>query len=555
MRRIDVTEQFRDGLEPIPTLTLRWGVVSDVFPEGQTVQSPEGEVVTIGAARTMLVSWLDNPGTRSYVPFVASWGSTSVPPKNATVCIGFTQDERPVVLGFRTSGDAMRIGKGEFGALQAGEEVLYRRAWRLRVLDNYTDASDVRPDEADFEVDLTLGSQEHSVKAVDEPIRARAGIITDSAVALLIRHVQTFVDDVDTAYIDEVTKKALKSDLQVFVERDLYLQMLERVYGFLNVSINGYFVTALTAYVDAGNFDEFDFDVKTEFTEGFEGWLQTEILGWLRNYSPQVEPVFYELWAGRFKTAAQLLQELILSEANLYLRKKFRTYLTSKVSEGMRAGIDVAVNRGWRWLKKNVLSKALARVDLDFPFVDALSDIVESDSVRQLLDLRSTIEEELREGLRDPDTKPLVDWIIRSRRDEDNRGEVRIQIRSDGSVEIESNRGRATISIDVDGDVKVKGASVTIDADEIKLGEDAQKKLAVDGDQAFSTEWFKEYIGKHIHEDPATGVTGSPIMADQITQAMEFLGRGIATVKATGMPVAEQDDGGLLETVAEAIGV
>lgn len=536
MRSVDLTEEFQEGLKPVATANIRWAVVEDVFPEGLTVQGPDGIPIRLAPPRSIAISWMDNPGVRSFVRVVGPWGSSSVPPKGSHVVVSETDQGDSVVLGFAaagsTSAEEERTLRGDYGDLETGEAVRFLRAYRLRTLSNYSDSYNIDPTGADFETDLILGYSAHSLVAEHEDIRIEAAASVRTSIDILDRNIEAFIQDVEHAQVDDATKKALIRDLQMFTLRHLKSQMLSALVSYLSVEVPGYFTGLLNVVAQAGLVEGFQLDMNAFFSQTFIPLVTSQLIGRLRYKFPSLDPGYRLTLEGNIRVSADQLVAHIRSRTGAYLRRKFEVYISSKVAEGLRGVLDSTIRRGLRAFKNEVLSKLQAKLSVDFPF-EGLGAI--GKATERILQFRDTILRELREGLRDPEPVKLLDWTFRSRRDEENYGEVRITVESNGAVMIDSNRGQAVFHIDETGQLELKAEALVFTSEEVRLGShDAGKQVALDGDVIHGRDWLVKFLASHVH--PVGPIVSGPPADGALVQINEGL-RGIGSVDASAEKV------------------
>lgn len=478
-------QQFRDGFEEGPSPYLRWAIIEDVYVEdvNYPAEDPFGNEdtpVPLSYARSVAVRWLHHGGGRSTVKFLENWGNTSIPMKGAICAVGFVggPSGEPVILGFWTQGYGQRLiqsgGSGEIGTgLRAGEGVIRRSGWRLRVVPYYDDLRDFANQYSisPWSLDFIAGEQHDTacfcstcqtrVASVEErdkttgkiiftcpvvcPIcgKGKPVLVTGSVAAgqgeswlaiQELRLVNAVMKELTDIY-DATTLGADLSDInlqitiqkrwQSFRDNELKRKWASEVTTYFRNEVVNYWESMLTEYFTVGNLLNYTSDAVGKESrlvlllhQYVEGFLRTNLINYLtidkRLTDSQRDALMKRLEENLVTYITEYTPRIIQQMVKTAVLNKARVYISEVASQLRRRAVN--------WLTKNFITdakdKAVSaikdRLDLDwsgFRWVrDAASQTV-ADFYGQVaqLDLVETMRKALEEGLQDPEELPILE--------------------------------------------------------------------------------------------------------------------------------------------------
>lgn len=488
MRFRDPGEQFRDGLEQ--GTTLWWGEVVDVL-ELQDIETTDpitGEPLTINVVppRSLVVRSLNGYGGAVAVPFIEPAGETSVPPKGSRVLVCSDGQGGHIVLGFYTPQYPSKQRSGEFGQMTPGERTIYGRGYRLRILDNYFDAADVRPAEAELDVDLIIGRRDQTI--APPSLESDATTLAERAWNSL----RTFWADVITKVLNDFASE-LGQDRVIILE--------ERLSAFLIQVVRPEFADAVTRYLEDEGQESFLSILSKFVATGAFGEIQEEAI--TRGYNGYILPVIRDLlsrelaghihgWQDVEETVKRTLvnellrrnEEIVEAYRNIYAGhiisytlSKVRNYIVSKVEESLAEAEDRATQQALKALRNEWLKSATSKVKqwLRQGLLWEDEHLVNVRKAQKTKEILNKIASEINEGLVDPEAFPVFDLTVRSRRSGatsfNQERKVRCQVLDDGSIEVSCDDTHR-ITLRPDGAAILDVSDLLVTADNIQVAAD-----------------------------------------------------------------------------------
>jgi len=483
MRSRDLGEQYREGLEQVIP-GLRWAQVIDILDEQEvTATDPvtlESQQVTITPPRSLLVQFLDAIGGLSSIPFLEPWGVTSLPPIGTRVLVCQTGSEGPVALGFYTPGYLAKQQLGEFGEMIPGERTTYSRAHRLRILDNYGDAGNANPSEADLDVDVIVGRRDQTIAPPEEELDSYSfanlswqDFKTNWTENVWRDTLAQFPDRLEEDYVN-----ALNRQQSVFLSQTVGPQYTLAVRNYLADSNTDNFITILKTFVSTGAWSTISAEV---IAVGYDAWIapvvDNVLQDWVRGKIADWPGLDNSLRTSLLNTFNVKAAEQLNALRNIYtgrvlrlMEEKVRSYIVSLIEDRMSNQRDIVTQEALRLIRAKWLGDASKSVKdwikqgliLEDRFVDVTR-------TQEIAALTSEIARQINEGIVDPEALPVYDVTIQSRQSNQTafakERKFRAKVSDDGSCSLEVDSGhKITLRYDGTAIIEVRDLIITGDA-------------------------------------------------------------------------------------------